>query len=143
MSASARNKKQPKYEEYISYSGLVSMYNAIATMQHKDKRIVLTNLHLICEISMKKLSLYHGIPVSTTSHKIGGLIFSLSDLEPVIGAFIKEAISQGYMRKVQKFPYDELRFNEVVTKPLVSEIVLFNLAKALLHRLHYIEGGGF
>ena len=57
MIASARNKKQPLFTDYLSHSQLASMYNSLARMPYKDPRIVYTNLHLILEITLKKIAI--------------------------------------------------------------------------------------
>lgn len=116
-SASARNKRKPTFNEYLSHDTLTSMYNSIVSVSYQDYRVVSTVLHLIIEVCLKKLALYYGVDVSSTSHGLNNLLFDLQPKDSVVDQIYKELGRTGELRYLQRFPYDELRFNESVEFP--------------------------
>ena len=42
------------------------------------------SLHLILEITLKKIAIYHGFEVSVTSHRIGDSLLKLKEVEPLL-----------------------------------------------------------
>ena len=139
MIASARNKKQPLFTDYLSHSQLTSMYNSLARMPYKDPRIVYTNLHLILEITLKKIAIYHGFKVSVTSHRIGDSLLKLKEVEPFVKDMWSFLQGHGLLRYLQRFPYDSLRFNSKESIPPIPMDVFFVITRNSLRRLEYIE----
>ena len=115
------------------------MYNSLATMPYKDYRIVYTNLHLILEIALKKLSIYHNLKISVTSHNLGTYLFDLKDVEPFVQDIWNELRVKGFLRDLQRFPYDDLRFNPNEPCPILPMDLFFIITKRALSRLHFVE----
>ena len=142
-SASARNKSKPTFHGYLSHDTLTSMYNSIVSVDYQDYRVVSTVLHLIIEICLKKLALYYELEVSLTSHSLNNLLFELQPKDSVVAQIYKELGRTGELRYLQRFPYDDLRFNEDATFPKITLKTMADVAYTLLTRLNYIEGSGF
>ena len=142
-SASARNKPKPTFSGYLSHDTLVSMYNSIVSVDYQDFRVVSTILHLIIEVCLKKLALYYELEVSLNSHSLNNLLFELQSKDSVVAQIYKELGRTGELRYLQRFPYDDLRFNEDVTFPKITLKTMADVAYTLLARLNYNEGSGF
>ena len=142
-SASARNKPKPTFDTYLSHATLTSMYNSIVSVDHQDYRVVSTVLHLIIEICLKKFALYYGLEVSLNSHGLNNLLFDLQPKDSVVAQINKELGRIGVLRDLQRFPYDDLRFNEDAKFPKITLKTMADVAYTLLARLNYIEGSGF
>lgn len=142
-SASARNKQKPTFSGYLSHDTLVSMYNSIVSVEYQDFRVVSTILHLIIEVCLKKLALYYELEVSLNSHSLNNLLFELQPKDSVVAQIYKELGRTGELRYLQRFPYDDLRFNEDVMFPKITLKTMADVAYTLLARLNYIEGSGF
>lgn len=142
-SASARNKPKPTFSGYLSHDTLVSMYNSIVSVEYQDFRVVSTVLHLIIEVCLKKLALYYELEVSLNSHSLNNLLFELQPKDSVVAQIYKELGRTGELRYLQRFPYDDLRFNEEVTFPKITLKTMADVVYTLLARLNYIEGSGF
>lgn len=142
-SASARNKPKLTFDTYLSHATLTSMYNSIVSVDHQDYRVVSTVLHLIIEICLKKLALYYGLEVSLNSHGLNNLLFDLQPKDSVVAQINKELGRIGVLRDLQRFPYDDLRFNEDAKFPKITLKTMADVAYTLLTRLNYIEGSGF
>ena len=144
----ARNKRQPTYGEYISCGELVSMYNSVAYTNHFDYRVFATVTHLVIEVALKKISIHLGLEVSTTSHSVGSLMFNISDKIEYkskfqLGYAIREQhfkyISRGEFGYLQRFPYDALRFNQLIDVKVPTVEFLSDLAKLVLNELELVE----
>lgn len=142
-SASARNKRKPAFNEYLSHDTLTSMYNSIVSVKYQDFRVVSTVLHLIIEVCLKKLALYYELDVSLTSHSLNSLLYKLQPKDSVVAQTYKNLGRTGELRYLQSFPYDSLRFNESVEFPQITLTTMANVAYDLLNRLNYIESSGF
>lgn len=139
-SSSQQSNKEPRYSDYLSLNTLNSMFQSIASVSYVDYRVVATVLHLIIEICLKKLAIANGIPVSTRSHNVNGLLFKLSRCDFVVEEITTQLKDSKKLRGLQQFPYDELRFNEELTEPLVLTLQdLSSVADKLLLRLNYVE----
>ena len=135
-----QSNKEPRYSDYLSLNTLDSMYRSITSVSYIDYRVVATVLHLIIEICLKKLAIINNIPVSTRSHNVNGLLFKLSRCDVVVEELTTQLKDAKKLRGLQQFPYDELRFNEELTEPLVLTLHdLSSVADKLLLRLRYIE----
>lgn len=141
--SSARNKRMPSYSEYISYSELVSMFNACVDMVNSPSwnyRIFATSMHLVLEVTLKKMAILYGRKVSLTSHSTGALIVDLKDVDAFAGQVFRAKAKTGTLRQFQKFPYDDLRFNSTVNAGLlVNPVELTDLTRDALRRLEYLE----
>lgn len=139
MIAAAKNKHIPTFHEYPTHDQLASMYNALATMPYKDYRIVYTNLHLVLEVTLKKLALYHNLHISVTSHSVGSYLFDLREYEPFIQDIWDDLISKGVLKVLQRFPYDGLRFKASTPAPEIPMDLFFFITKRALSRLYFVE----
>ena len=131
---SARNKKKPSYEDYLSFKTLSAMYLSIRSMSSQNERVIFTNLHLISEICLKKLSIYYGL---------GGMLYKLSKKDTVVRSIVNELTSKKLISYLQRYPYDELRFKENVVIPPIPYNVMFGVTESLIARVGFIEGVGF
>lgn len=139
-SSSQQSNKELRYSDYLNLNTLNSMFQSIASVSYVDYRVVATVLHLIIEICLKKLALVNGISVSTRSHHVNGLLFKLSRCDFVVEEITTQLKDSKKLRGLQQFPYDELRFNEELTEPLVLTLQdLSSVADKLLLRLRYVE----
>lgn len=139
-SSNPQSNKEPRYSDYLSLNTLDSMFRSITSVSYTDYRVVATVLHLIIEICLKKLAILNGIEVSTRSHHVNGLLFKLSRCDFVVDEITTHLKGSKKLRGLQQFPYDELRFNEVLTEPLILTLEdLSSVADKLLARLSYIE----
>lgn len=135
-----KSNKEPRYSDYLSLMTLESMFKSITSVSYIDYRVVATVLHLIIELCLKKLAIINNIPVSTRSHNVNGLLFKLSRCDVVVEELTTQLKDTKKLRGLQQFPYDELRFNEELTEPLVLTLQdLSSVADRLLSRLRYIE----
>lgn len=135
-----QSNKEPRYSDYLSLNTLNSMFQSITSVSYVDYRVVATVLHLIIEICLKKLAIVNGIEVSTRSHNLNGLLFKLSRCDVVVEELTAQLKDDKKLRGLQQFPYDELRFDEELTEPLILTLQdLSSVADKLLLRLQYIE----
>lgn len=140
--SSARNKKVPRYDDYISYSELVSMLNTCASMFRATSwnyRVFATSVHLVLEVALKKTAILYGVSVSTTSHNTGALITSLRDKDALASSLFRGMIADGTFRLLQRFPYDQLRFDSAVSEDLIDPMLLWRVTGEVLKRLEYLE----
>jgi len=140
---SARNKKQPSYEDYLSFKTLSSMYLSIRSMSSANDRVVFTTLHLICEICLKKISIYYGEKISLTNHWLGGMLYKLSEKDVAVKSVVDDLTKRKLISYFQRYPYDELRFKENIVIPPIPYNVMFQVTESLLARVGFIEGVGF
>lgn len=140
---SARNKKQPSYGDYLSFKTLSAMYVSIRSMSSANDRVFFTTLHLICEICLKKMSIYYGEEVSLTNHWLGGMLYKLSEKDVAVKSVVEDLTNRKLISYFQRYPYDELRFKENVVIPPIPYNVMFQVTECLLARVGYIEGVGF
>lgn len=140
---SARNKKKPSYGDYLSFKTLSAMYLSIRSMPSQNERVIFTNLHLISEICLKKLSIYYGEEFSLTNHWLGGMLYKLSKKDTVVRSIVNELTSKKLISYLQRYPYDELRFKENVVIPPIPYNVMFGVTESLIARVGFIEGVGF
>ena len=119
------------------------MYLSIRSMSSQNERVIFTNLHLICEICLKKLSIYYGEDFSLTNHWLGGMLYKLSKKDTVVSSIVNELTSKKLISYLQRYPYDELRFKENVVIPQIPYNVMFSVTESLIARVGFIEGVGF
>lgn len=135
----ARNKKIPLYDEYLSLSELESMYNHILLLKGVDYRIFATVIHLIAEIAFKKMCIYHGLKISATSHNISAPIIHLQKVRPNVSELYQYLVNKNIFVYLQKFPYDDLRFNNKVRVTLPNVDFLDDLTNFALRELRLVD----
>lgn len=135
----ARNKKIPLYDEYLSLSELETMYNHILILKGVDYRIFATVIHLIAEIAFKKMCIYHGLKISATSHNISAPIIHLQKVRPNVSELYQYLVDRNIFVYLQKFPYDDLRFNNKVRVTLPNVDFLDDLTNFALRELRLVE----
>lgn len=135
----ARNKKIPLYDEYLSLSELETMYNHILILKGVDYRIFATVIHLIAEIAFKKMCIYHGLKISATSHNISAPIIHLQKVRPNVSELYQYLVDRNIFVYLQKFPYDDLRFNNKVRVTLPNVDFLDDLTSFALRELRLVE----
>ena len=135
----ARNKKIPLYDEYLSLSELETMYNNILILKGVDYRIFATVIHLIAEVAFKKMCVYHGLKISATSHNISAPIIHLKQVRPNVSELYHYLVDKKIFVYLQKFPYDDLRFNNKVRVTLPNVDFLDDLTNFALRELRLVE----
>lgn len=141
--SSARNKRIPKYSDYVSYDELVSMFNTCVRIQHLNDynvRLLLTSVHLVLEIALKKIAILYGLPVSVTSRNVGSLFVQLHEKDAFADDVFRTLVANGTFRLLQKFPYAKLRFDvDLSGEVVIDSNILISLTKDTLLRLNYLE----
>lgn len=115
------------------------MYNHILLLKGVDYRIFATVIHLIAEVAFKKMCVYHGLKISATSHNISAPIIHLHKVRPNVSELYQYLVDKNIFVYLQKFPYDDLRFNNHVRVTLPNIDFLDDLTNFALRKLRLVE----